>query len=60
MGTMPTPREPQLAGQTVVLIADSAGLGLAARAEGADVRHRRRPTIRVAPERDNPDITAQQ
>jgi NAD(P)-dependent dehydrogenase (short-subunit alcohol dehydrogenase family) len=37
----PTPREPQLAGQTVVLIGGSAGIGLetarAARAEGADV-----------------------
>ena len=41
MNTKPTPREPQLAGQTVVLIGGSAGIGLetarAARAEGADV-----------------------
>ena len=41
MNTTPTPREPQLAGQTVILIGGSAGIGLetarAARAEGADV-----------------------
>jgi NAD(P)-dependent dehydrogenase (short-subunit alcohol dehydrogenase family) len=38
---MPTPREPELAGQTVVLIGGSAGIGLEtarrARAEGAEV-----------------------
>jgi NAD(P)-dependent dehydrogenase (short-subunit alcohol dehydrogenase family) len=41
MSTTPAPREPQLAGQTVVLIGGSAGIGLetarAACAEGADV-----------------------
>jgi NAD(P)-dependent dehydrogenase (short-subunit alcohol dehydrogenase family) len=41
MSTTPAPREPQLAGQTVVLIGGSAGIGLetarTARAEGADV-----------------------
>jgi NAD(P)-dependent dehydrogenase (short-subunit alcohol dehydrogenase family) len=41
MSTTPARREPQLAGQTVVLIGGSAGIGLAtartARAEGADV-----------------------
>jgi len=41
MSTTPTPPEPQLAGQTVVLIGGSAGIGLEtarrARAEGAEV-----------------------
>jgi NAD(P)-dependent dehydrogenase (short-subunit alcohol dehydrogenase family) len=40
-GPVPAPREPQLAGQTVILIGGSAGIGLEtarlARAEGADV-----------------------
>jgi len=40
-GTVPAPREPQLAGQVVILIGGSAGIGLEtarlARAEGADV-----------------------
>ena len=40
-GPVPAPREPRLAGQKVVLIGGSAGIGLEtarlARAEGADV-----------------------
>ena len=40
-GPVPAPREPQLAGQTVILVGGSAGIGLEtarrARAEGADV-----------------------